>query len=461
MMKIGVLPLCRPTFDVAYARERLAQCLEVLEQNDCRLYGRMLPLMDSEQASREISRFAGADIDRILVLQLTFTDASTVSEVARKLTQPISIWSSGEPRTGGRLRLNSFCGMNLASHALSLSGRGFAWLYAHPKETTGGMIRELLTGEGTPNQPKARFCDHKSRHGRPGEDADLQFKIGRIGEYPDGFATCEYDGGRLRERFGVSVEEFELDRLFERAGQVPPEDVESLRESLRSQLAGLDDLDQESLAKSLRLKLALEAIQGEEGLDGLAIRCWPEAFTEFGGAVCGPASILAESGVPCACEADVYGSVSQLLMQQISVSPVFLADIVDFDVSDDTAVLWHCGQAPVSMRDPDAELAAAIHSNRRMPLLFEFPLRKGTATIMRLSRAFGEEKLVMARVKVMRRPLAFAGTAAVVRFTRSAGDVMTDLISAGLEHHVVFAYGDHREKLRDRARELSLPLLEL
>ena len=39
--------------------------------------------------------------------------------IAATLDVPLLLWTFPEERTGGRLRLNSFCGANLASHTLS------------------------------------------------------------------------------------------------------------------------------------------------------------------------------------------------------------------------------------------------------------------------------------------------------------------------------------------------------
>ena len=97
------------------------------------------------------------------------------------------------------------------------------------------------------------------------------------------------------------------------------------------------------------LKGALDGLTKAGFYDAFAIRCWPETFTEYGGAVCGPASMLGEKKIPCACEADVYGAVTQLLLQETAQSPVFLVDLVDMDAADNTGVVWHCGQAPASM----------------------------------------------------------------------------------------------------------------
>ena len=283
-------------------------------------------------------------------------------------------------------------------------------------------------------------------------------RIGRIGAHPEGFHTCAYDADALRDLTGVEVEAMELAELFDRARAAPDPAGPRAEASV---LEGLDGVNQEELDRSLRLRAALDALRDEKRLDAFAIRCWPETFTEYGGAVCGPVSMSGEARVPCACEADVYGAATQLLLQASADAPVFLADVVDMDAEDDTAVVWHCGQAPISMADRDARPRAAIHSNRRMPLLFEFNLRPGLVTLARISQAHGAPKLVLGFAEMLERPLAFSGTAGVLRFDRPIREVLPDVIASGLEHHVALAYGDHREDLRSAAAALDLPAWEL
>ncbi len=119
-------------------------------------------------------------------------------------------------------------------------------------------------------------------------------------------------------------------------------------------------------------------------------------FTEYGCAACGPMAMMNQKQVPSACEADVHGSLSQLMLQELAGEPAWMADLVDITPADDTAVLWHCGLAPMSMRDPEAHAEATIHTNRRMPLLHQFPIKPGRVTLARLSRARNETKLMIA-----------------------------------------------------------------
>ena len=231
--------------------------------------------------------------------------------------------------------------------------------------------------------------------------------------------------------------------------------------ALEKDICGLDGVDRKALDRSLRLKLALEEFKSDGKIDAFAVRCWPEAFTEYGGAFCGPVAMMGEQYTPCACEADVNGAISSLILQRTAKRPAFLVDIVDMDAEDDTGVVWHCGQAPISMRDPEYFARAAIHSNRRLPLLFEFPLKPGRVTMLRLSRARGQLKFVLAGGEMLKRDLAFSGTAGVVRFDRPVNEMLDRILASGLEHHVSIAYGECRPLLRGVAAELNLPVLEL
>ena len=83
------------------------------------------------------------------------------------------------------------------------------------------------------------------------------------------------------------------------------------------------------------------------------------------------------------------GALSQLYLQKITKEPTFLVDLVDMEVTDDTGVVWHCGQAPFSMRNPSYSIEATVHTNRLKPLLFQFPLKKGEITLFRITQSCG------------------------------------------------------------------------
>ena len=453
-MKLGILPLGRPTFDVPFAEENLNAMLAALDATDHAIVGTRDLLFDAEATRAAINTLQDQEPDHVLILQVTFTDASMTVEIANAFAQPLSIWAIPEPRLGGRLRLNSLCGLNLASHALSLSGRGFTWEFAAPAQANLEKLFAPVSShvaplsKGTPTETSTEIV------------ARLNGKsIARIGERPDGFHTCDYDKAALKSLAGVSVTELDLPELFETAKAEP--EPTGPREIAERDLGGLEKVDQTELTRSLKLKSALETLRAKGHFDAFAIRCWPETFTQYGGAICGPVAQMGEARVPCACEADVYGALTQLILQDVADAPVFLADLVDIDPSDDTGVLWHCGQAPVSMRDPHATPTATIHTNRKMPLLYEYPLKEGRVTLMRVSQSKAGPRMILAGGDMLKRPMAFTGTSGVVRFDTGASRFLDQLISHGVEHHTAMAYGDHRETLRAVAGALDIPILEI
>jgi L-fucose isomerase-like protein len=171
--------------------------------------------------------------------------------------------------------------------------------------------------------------------------------------------------------------------------------------------------------------------------------------------------MMNEKRVPSACEADVYGSFTALMLQELADEPAWMADLVDVDDADGTGVFWHCGLAPLSMCDPDAKPEATIHTNRKMPLLHQFPLKPGRFTFARLSQARNETKLVIGEGEFIRRPMAFTGTSGVFRFARPLKETLEAIMDEALEHHFAIAYGDHRNALMAIASRLNLPLLEI
>jgi L-fucose isomerase-like protein len=171
--------------------------------------------------------------------------------------------------------------------------------------------------------------------------------------------------------------------------------------------------------------------------------------------------MLNSEGIASGCEADVYGTISTLILNWLGGEPSFIADLVDIDTIDDTGVFWHCGLAPLNMADPDAPIEAGIHSNRKKPLVNEFALRPGKVTIFRLSQSLNITRMVIGKGSMLKAPKSFSGTSGVIKFEKPAADVLDTVISEGLEHHYAISYSNVEKSLRILARQLNLPVLEL
>jgi L-fucose isomerase-like protein len=331
----------------------------------------------------------------------------------------------------------------LAAHALRRGGHDYDYVYAPPEHAKSlGKIQTLAVAG------RARRLLRQTR-------------VGRVGENPDGLDSCRLDENALRRHFGLDVVQVGLAGIFEAAREADPEQVAALEEELSAKLEGMQELDRTAVRRTLGSYLALCQLAEEDRLAGLAVRCWPEFFTELGCAACGAMSMLSDELTPCSCEADVNGTVTQLILQWLSGEPAFGTDLVSIDTEQNLVVVWHCGLAPLSMADPGVRPRATIHSNRQLPLLMEFPLKPGRVTVARLSEATGGYRMVVGGAEMLRAPMSFTGTSGVLRFDRPASEVLDSILSQGLEHHVSLTYGDHVPALLALARMLGLPVLHL
>ncbi len=364
-------------------------------------------------------------------------------DLAQGVDAPLMMWAVPEERTGGRLRLNSFCGINLGAHGLTRAGLRYDWTYAQPEDAAA--LRKLLT---------------LARAGRV-KRLLRSARVGRIGDHPAGFDPCSYDPDAIAERLGAQVVRRDLAGVFESVRSAAPGEVDGALAQIKQRVDGLDALDQPALRGTLGAYVTLKRLAQEDDLSGLAIRCWPEFFTELGCAACGAMSLLSDELTPCSCEADVNGTITQLMLQWLSGEQAFGTDVVGFDLERDNAVVWHCGQAPLSMADPEFQPRGTIHSNRKLPLLMEFPLKPGRVTIARLTQARGAYTLVVGAGEMLRAPMSFTGTSGVLRFDRPASDVLNTIMTEGLDHHISLTYGDYVEELLALARMLELPVLRL
>jgi len=446
--RIAFLPLIRTTFDVPFAEALIRQARECLLAASFTLWEPEQPVSDLTQAQAAARALADQPVDMLLIFQATFADSSLVTALAEQQAAPIFLWAVPEPWSGERLRLNSLCGINLAGHALSLRGIRYAYGYSAPgDEPVLRQVRALAAAGAL--QRRLRIT-----------------RLGVVGEHPAGLDSCHLDETALLDAFGVQVRKIALEDVFTRVRNVPGQSVTSTRAALEDRVDGLATLEPGPLSGTLRVYHALRELAQQEGLDGLAVRCWPEFFTQLGCAACGALSMLSDGfemdgPLPCSCEADINSALTQWILQQLSGCPAFGTDIVGIDPAADQVAVWHCGLAPLSMAAPGRRPLGALHSNRKLPLVMDFALKPGIVTLARVSRTATGLRLVLGRGEMLAGSQPFRGTAGVVRVDGGAQPFLDRLMRHGLEHHLALTYGDYTQELIAFARLIEMPVLRV
>ena len=115
---IGCLSLARETFDIEFAKKKLVKTKKILKKlnKNIRFFDDLIT--NDKIGGDAVNFFNEINCSRFIVIQSTFTDAKFISSFIKKFKKPILFVSFKEKRAGGRLRLNSLCGINLALHAL-------------------------------------------------------------------------------------------------------------------------------------------------------------------------------------------------------------------------------------------------------------------------------------------------------------------------------------------------------
>jgi L-fucose isomerase-like protein len=446
--RIAFLPLLRKTFDVVFAQQMINATRISLQKAGFELLEPVETISDAEKAKAASELINQQPVDVLLIFQATFADSTLISLLTKDSPAPVFLWALPETWTGNRLRLNSLCGINLGAHTLGHQGRKFKYGYGLPDDEHILNDLRVLSAAG--------YLKRKLKNA----------KLGVVGEHPEGFDSCHLDKNQLREVFGVQVEHIPLETVFNRARGISTQALQTIRGDLDQRLDNLATLDQNATQGTLKVYLALRNIAAEQGLDGLAVRCWPEFFTEMGCAACGAMSMLSDgfqshNPLPCSCEADINGTLTQLILQWLSDKPAFGTDIVGVDKSQEQIAIWHCGLAPLSMADPSEQPHGTIHSNRNLPLLMDFSLKPGKITIARINRYKDTLRLVIGSGEMLSADKPFNGTSGIFKPSGSAQQFLDTLIYEGLEHHISLTYGQYTRELQTFAEWIGLPYLYL
>jgi hypothetical protein len=218
----------RTTFDIPLATEIIGQArARVLDAGFTVVGGEQL-IVTVEDVNIAVNRLSAQPLDVLVILQSTFADSTMAQSLVDRVDAPLLLWAIPEAPTGGRLRLNSLCGINLAGHALTRAGHRYHTLYAQPDDPAAldtiraiaqvGYARRRLVGA----------------------------RIGRVGDHPAGFDTCRVNEAGLKQLFGVNVIPIDLPTLFEKVTVAEPHDVNAVLDELRPRLAGLESIDRRS-----------------------------------------------------------------------------------------------------------------------------------------------------------------------------------------------------------------------
>ncbi len=445
-LTVGYLPLVKGSWINPGLETRRREALQALCALDARIVEGGRLIQSETEAEEELHRFEEARVDLVVAHFLTFSLGSIVPGFAVRLRKPLLLWSEPEPpMTGGRIAANSFCASNMNAHALWKMRLPYAFVYGAAPEALPQITRRL----------RVHACLKRLQNAR----------IGSLGGRVPGFYTSNCDELALRAKFGVEIEGVTLLELVRHAETLPEGDLARSRAEL---LEGCRcEVPEEEVRKGAALLAAWHALTASYRLDAWTARCWPEFAALHGIGVCHLLGCMTRSGVPVACEGDVYGALAMLIVTLLSGSDAFFCDLISFEERGDTGLFWHCGAAPTSLCRGDCTPVLRKHSiidgGDRKGLAVDFPLKPGPVTVLRIgeTRDGTGFRMLLIRGEALATDQLLHGTPLTVRFQRPARELAETLVASGFEHHYVLCHGDIAPELRELADLLELERTEL
>lgn len=464
MTSVTVIPTARATFAVDAARIRMDAARATLTGLGAEVRGPSELVLTAEDADAAAA-FTGAKTDVVINVCATFCDASPALRLYRDMPMPLLLWAFDEPgQPGDRLWLNSLCGANLIGHAVVRSGGSVRLLHGDPDEPrVREVLRSALRGElppAVPSHDPGRERDSRAvaEHALAGLRGAV---IGLIGEAPPGFTPSEFDPLLLRDLLGIELRMLDTGETFERVRAVGSGEREAELSAAGQAQPSLGAVDSAQADRAAATTIALRHWVREESLAAVAVRCWPEFPVELGVCPCSSLSRLADEGTPTACERDVYGAATMLLLEQLGSGPGYLADTVDLDRDANLIRLWHCGSAATRLAADPAHATQSVHCNRRIGVAGDFALRTGPVILTRLAEDAGAGlRLLITSGESLPEPNRFQGNTAAVRLDADAENFVHGVVTGGFPHHTVIAWNDVRPRLRAVADLLGIPVCE-
>ena len=431
--KIGVVALIRNTFDFETAKRMYAQTKNELQSNK-RFDWCFVDEAVMEPAEAEVAglKLRSANVDAVVLLSATFHLGHLALIINKLVNKPMLLWGYDElPYNGGKIRLNSVCGVNL--NASNLYKAGVDSYCCH----VGNSIDE--------NWLKAVDMAAALDHAH----------IGIAGYRADGFFNLDTEDLSTYRNTGALIDHYELSDLM-----TEPDEALGFSQEEIKKIFDCSGITEAQLEKTSTLTRSMEAFLVKNKLDALAIRCWPEFAKTFGCAPCGAMSLLGAKGYTLGCEGDAEGTISMLCCNRISPLPAFLADLSQVDLQKDYALMWHCGVAAYPLWDNKSVRALDTYFAGGKGVTADFVMREGEVTIMRIDTARGKTRLFMEHGSVIPMTKDLKGTYCKVRFDRSISDILNTVTETGVAHHVAMIYGDQREAFKKLARIKGFEVIE-
>ena len=366
-----------------YTREKLrAMGVEFVDIDDISSDGL---LHDDNDRVKIAKKFKAVGVDGLFFPHTNFGTEYEVARLAKEMGLPVLLWGPRDERpdeNGVRLR-DSQCGLFATGKVLRRFRVPFTYLCNCNLEDEA-FERGVKLFLAVCNTVKAF---RKTR-------------ILQIGPRPFDFWSTMCNEGELLEKFNIQLAPVPLPELTAEMKKVKEDKAQLAKIVAFCREQFKISVSDEQLENVAALKGAMRNLAEKYGCNAGCIQCWNALQDEIGIMPCAANSLLNEEGFPVACETDIHGAITSVLVEAagMGVKRSFFADwTVRHPDNENGELLQHCGPWPSSCLNCKPEIC--------YPLAFDYPgavageARHGTMTLARFDGDNGEYSLLLGNAK--------------------------------------------------------------
>lgn len=433
-VKLGVVCLTRTTYEYKTAQKMFNQTMEDLKKLEgvecCFIKDCVIEIEDAEEAGREL---LSRNIDGLVIISGTFHLGHLALVFAKYIKKPFLLWAYDElPYDGGKIRLNSVCGLNLNASNLYKTGKDDYHCTMGDKIDTDWV-----------SALKMKVAIESAR-------------IGLVGYRAHGFFNVGVDDMELYEQTGILIDHYEISDMFSQ--EVTDEELAQSESEVR-ELFICREVTDEQIKKVAKLCVSAEKFIKKNKLSAAAVRCWPEFAANYGVAPCATMSILQSKGYIMSCEGDIEGAISMIAGEALGAVTPYLADLSQVSVEEDYALMWHCGVAPANLWDGKSERTLDTYFAGGKGVTAGFVMKEGHVNLFRIDTARGKVRLFLSAGESLSMEKQLCGTYTKVRFEQHVSELLSDVMNSGVAHHLTMVYGEYRKPLLIAAKMLGYEVI--
>ncbi|MBN2337895.1 MAG: fucose isomerase [Acidobacteria bacterium] len=346
---LGIVAVSRDCFPIELSRERRSRVAAACREMRVPVTEIETIVENERDVGTALEEIGRRGVDALVVYLGNFGPEGPETLLVQKFSGPVMLAAAAEENGDNLIhgRGDAYCGLLSASYNLGLRRQR-----PHIPEYPVGDPRDIavMIGEFI---PVARVVT-----------GVRNLKIISFGPRPFDFLTCH---APIQPLFDLGVEvmensELDLYDLVQAEDQGP--ELERIELEIAAELGGgntYPDLVPKLARYESALEKYMQANLGASRYAAFANKCWPAFEKYFGHVPCYINSRLASRGIPVACEADIYGALSEYMCVCATGRPPGILDINnsvprdmyeanraatgDYALSD----LWmgfHCGNIP-------------------------------------------------------------------------------------------------------------------